>query len=166
MTWASSARIAPDLLRRRQQVLERVVEQPPRLVVPVLGRVGPVAGRITRAGLGCDHERPERRGELEAAPQVVDVRRADGAVGADEIPVARQRRDPDAVVLEVSASHRGRVGVFEALVEESGAELNCLQPEPVEVGREPLPLARLVVVRERAEARPRAVGVDAQRRSG
>ena len=45
-------------------------------------------------------------------------------------------------------------GIVKALVEERPHELRGLEPEPVELGDEPLPLARAELGRERAEPRP------------
>ncbi len=53
-----------------------------------------------------------------------DVRLTDGVVGADQVPVAGQAGDRDALLLQVRAPCLAGVGIVETFIEELAAELD------------------------------------------
>jgi hypothetical protein len=146
----------------RQQLADRVVEQAPGLLAPVVGSVDPVAGGAPGAGAGGDDPGAEPRCELEAAPEVRSPGLSRRFVRRHEVPVAGHRRRHDAPLREQRTALRGERVVREAALEEGTVELHRGEAEGGKGVGELAPPA--VVGGERA-VDGAAVAADAERRA-
>ena len=83
------------LLGHGEKGLERIVEQPPRLLARVPRRVGPLAACAHGSGLRCDDVGAERRSDLQASSNVLDVLASDHRIRRHQVPITAEPGNGD-----------------------------------------------------------------------